>query len=90
MKIKAFGCMVLVVASVFLLGGVTGVASAYIPTEEDVGFIEWSIETMDSDVMYSDLMLSEKYDFDVMELWAGKGYDFCKKALIEIDQFDVS
>jgi len=92
MKIKAFCCIALVMASVIVisLATVPEVASAYTPTEEDVEYLEWQLETLDSVIIYSDLMLSEEYDLDVMELWAGKGYDFCKKALIEIDQFDVS
>jgi hypothetical protein len=42
-KIKAFGCIVLVIASVmvFSLASVPEVASAYTPTPEDLEFIEW-------------------------------------------------
>ena len=42
-KIKAFGCIVLVIALVMIF---LGVASAYTPTTEDLEYIEWATDTL--------------------------------------------
>jgi len=94
MKIKAFGCIVLIIASMMLfsLVGVPEVASAYTPTSEDLEYLEWFRDNAATSGMYGELILAavEDEDLDDIEYWCGKRYDFCKKALIEIEQFDVS
>jgi hypothetical protein len=93
-KIKAFGCIVLVIAFVivFSLVSVPQVASASTPTEEDFEFMEWVINTIDSIDLYSDLLQSalEDDDYEALEVWAGLQHNQFKNALKEIDQFDVS
>ena len=93
-KIKAFGCIVLVIASVmvFSLASVPEVASLSTPTEEDFEFMEWVINTIESFGLYSELSQSalEDKDYEALEVWAGLQHNQFKNALNEIDQFDVS
>lgn len=93
-KIKTFGCIFLVIAlvMVFSLIGVPEVASAYTPTEEDLEYNEWYMDIKRTLMMYNDLIMAALYDadYDDIELWGGKKYDFCKESLEEIEQFDVS
>jgi len=93
-KIKAFGCMVLIIASVMLfsLANVPEVASAYTPTEEDLEFEEWVIDTLILARTYTIPLTSatDEYDSDAMELYSGLLYVFCEEKLSEIDQFVVS
>ena len=93
-KIRAFGCIVLVIAFVivFSLVSVPQVASASTPTEEDFEFMAWVINTIDSIDLYSDILQSalEDDDYEALEVWAGLQHNQFKNALNEIDQFDVS
>ena len=93
-KIKAFCSIVLVIASVvvFSLVSVPEVASAYTPTEEDKEYIEWILDNSVRGQVYGDLILDalNDADFDDLEMWYGKEYDFYKESLEEIEQFDVS
>ena len=88
-KIKAFGCIILVIALVMIF---LGVASAYTPTTEDLEYIEWATDTLDTIKIDTRLIVSATEDFDLksLELWSSIGYGDAKEALDEIDRYDVS
>lgn len=92
-KIKPFGCIVLVIASVMVLGGI---ASAYTPTSEDFEFIEWNILTSEKLSEDNELITTElgkgvfDCDWEYVRTLAKLEYNHAEIALNEIDQFDVS
>ena len=70
-KIKAFGCIVLVIVSVmvFSLVSVPEIASAYIPTEEDKEFIDFVERHINSSVNgFSDILDYEYNPYSIFSL----------------------
>jgi len=97
-KIKAFGCIVLVIASlmVFLLASVPELADAYRPTTEDNKCIDWFIETTDkinedrnSLFLELDKCLDED-DCEHCKSLAIAYHNHVDKALSELERFKVS
>jgi len=86
-KTKAFGCIVLVIASmmVFSLVGVPEVASAYTPTPEDIEFIEWVNRTENE--VYNGLLdiVEEKREIYIH----AEHFDVLQN-IIEIDDYNIS
>ena len=64
----------------------------YTPTEEDLEFLDWSSDTLDSMGIYNDLLYAalDRSDDDDIELYSELLYDFLQEKLSEIDQFAVS
>ena len=61
-------------------------------TYQDSEYTDWTISTLPSISLDLNLMTSaaERFDFEGVEMYSGMLYDDAKKALDEIDQFDVS
>jgi hypothetical protein len=61
-------------------------------TYQDSEYTDWAIDTASSISLDLDLMSSaaEMFDFEGVERYSGMLYGAAKKALDEIDQFDVS
>lgn len=96
-KIKAFGCIVLVIAFVIVLSlaSVPQVASGAYPTSEDLEYLEWSIATNDKLIEDGELITAEikkvaYCDWEYLRVLAKLEYNHAKTALTEIDQFKVS
>jgi len=96
-KIKAFGCIVLVIAlvMVFSLASVPEVASGAYPTSEDLEYTEWIIATNDKLIDDSELIIAEiknpaYCDWEYLRVLAKLEYNHAETALTEIDQFEVS
>lgn len=93
MKNKEFCCVVLVIGLVMVLSVVSPpkVVGEY-STFDDYEFARWAVDKSYTYGTYCELKNSaaKSNDFDTMELLWNEEYDFCQKALIEIDQFCVS
>jgi len=93
MKIKAFGCVVLLASVMVLsLATVPEIASAYIATEEDEEFRAWLVNISSGMVLLNDIQVSaiENQDYEQQYYCHDARYQICEKALVEIDQFAIS
>lgn len=93
MKNKDFCCGVLIIGLVMVISVVSPpkVVGEY-STFDDYEFARWAVDNSYTYGTYCELKTSaaKSNDFDTMELLWNEEYDFCQKALIEIDQFYVS
>jgi hypothetical protein len=60
--------------------------------QQDSDFIEWTEDTGETFIRYSNslLLAMELFDLDSAEFWFGKIYRDCTERLVEIEKFDVS
>ena len=95
MKIKAFGCISLVLV-VFLVASVPELADAYIPTSEDNKCIDWFIETTDKinedrNSLFSELdKCLDEDDCERCKSMAIEYHTHVDNALSELKRFKVS